>query len=667
MKKLLFIFGLLLSASIANAQCNTNTSICSAANAGPFTFQTPGGSVSTCLDFYGPNVGYIILNISGSGNLNMLIDGNSSSGFLDVAVFNVPPGTNPCTAIQSNSNQILCNYASSASGCAQFGGQFSCPANIGTVQVTAGQQLMIVVENWSGSSSSFSLQMSTAPGSATAGQPDATINPVGDLCVSGSPTQLSAISMGGTWSGPGVNSSGLFDPSAAGIGTHTISYSVGVAPCDASSTIDINVIADPVVNINANSPVCIGEDLTIDLNPPINGIYSWTGPNGFTSTQTAVLIPNVTQADAGTYSLTVDMWGTCSSTGSVDVVVSPGVDINFNDPGKICLYGTPVNLVANVTSIGNTTPAPGTWSGPGIVDPATGLFDPTVAGVGSHVIKYEVVGACGNDATLTVEVIPHPDIIFTSDITTGCAPLEPQVIIGSSSPIDSIFADFGYGQYGDSSGVFDLVYHDGECYDVAVWVKSPEGCTTDSLYVDYFCVQPNPIAEPDVEKGTTTEYDPNFVFIDKSVGATNWHWDFGNGKTSTKRTPIHSYPNEPGEYEVTLIVANENGCKDTASIIVKVMEDIVFYVPNAFTPDGDQFNNIFKPIMTSGFRLDSYTLLVYNRWGELLFESNDPEYGWDGTYQGKISQDGTYKWVILFKAKESSDSFRYDGFVTLIK
>ncbi len=666
MKKLLLILGILVATYPLFSQCNTNTSICSGSNAGPFTFVTPGNSVSSCLDFIGPNVGYIILNISGSGNLNMLIQGNVNSGFLDVAVFNVPPGTAPCTAIQSTSNELVCNYASSSGGCAQFGGQFGCSSNIGTVPVTAGQQLMIVVENWSGTQSNFTLQMSTAPGSAVAGLPDATITPVADICVSASAFQLSAVSMGGTWSGPGVSASGMFNPATAGVGSHTISYAIGVAPCNASSQTVINVVADPVVNLVSNGPVCLGEDLTIDLSPPINGIYSWTGPNGFSSSQSAILIPNVTAADAGTYNVSVDSWGNCLSAGSIDVVINPNISIAIVSPASICLNDSSVTLTANVTSTGTAPINPGVWSGDGITDSINGTFNPTIAGEGTHTVTYTVAGFCGNSASADILVKPHPSLGLISPLTVDCSPLITTATISSDLTLDSVYIDFGNGTLGDSLGTYNLTYTPTICYDVHIWGES-QGCATDSLFTDFFCTEPNPTSEPMVVKGTATEYDPDFVFLNSSTGASSYYWEFGDGKTSTLKAPTHTYANMPGEYAVTLIATSNFGCKDTTTIHIKVIEDVVFYVPNAFTPDGDQFNNIFKPVMTSGFQPDTYTLLIFNRWGETLFESHNINYGWDGSYRDAIAPNGTYVWVITFKAKENSESFRFQGHFTLIK
>lgn len=666
MKKIGFIITIWLSVFTLQAQCNVNTSICSGSNAGPFNFVYPGNPVSTCLDFYGPSVGYIILNISGSGNLNMLINGNSNSGFIDVAVFNIPQGVAPCTAIQSNSNQILCNYASSSVGCAQFGGQFSCSANIGTVQVQAGQQLMIVAENWSGSSNSFTLQMSNAPGSATAGLPDATITPVSDICISGNPIQLSAVSMGGTWSGTGVSATGLFNPATAGIGSHTISYAIGVSPCNSSDQTVINVVDDPVISLTSNSPICTGQTLifTNDLIP--GATYTWTGPNYFSSSAQSVEIPNVTQAASGTYTLQVNNGG-CISMATTVVDISPAVTILIDSVSPVCLKDSVVGLSVIVTSSAVNNSYTGAWSGNGVMDSYTTVFDPAVAGVGTHKVYYTVEGFCGNRDSIEIVVKPHPKFEFSSPLTVDCSPLQTDALVSSDLMLNSLLIDFGNGDIRDSVGNHHVVYDSAGCYTIKIHGNSL-GCESDTIFPAFFCVEPNPVSIPSVVNNTATEYDPEFIFMNNSERAIKSLWLFGDGTTSEEVEPKHTYTiMQPSEYLVNLIVESDFGCKDTAHIYVRVIEDIVFFVPNTFTPDGDEYNNVFKPVMTAGFRKDSYTLLVFNRWGETVFESHDPDYGWDGTFQGALCKDDTYTWMITFKSIETSETFRHTGFITLIK
>jgi len=235
--------------------CNTDVTICTPGQAGPFGFSTPGPQVSSCLDWISPTYAYIVLYITASGPLEILIEGDNTVGFLDVALFNIPPGEDPCTAIQNVGNEIGCNYASSASGCNQFGTTFPCPASVAAPMVTAGDVIFIIVENWGNGlggdySNDFTLDLG-APPAAQTGPPDGTINPVGPYCDTDGAVQLTAANFGGVWSGPGVSPTGMFDPATAGIGSHTIDYNIGSAPCTGVGQTIIDVVACATCVINS--------------------------------------------------------------------------------------------------------------------------------------------------------------------------------------------------------------------------------------------------------------------------------------------------------------------------------------------------------------------------------------------------------------------------------
>ena len=82
-------------------------------------------------------------------------------------------------------------------------------------------------------------------------------------------------------------------------------------------------------------------------------------------------------------------------------------------------------------------------------------------------------------------------------------------------------------------------------------------------------------------------------------------------------------------------------------------EELIFYVPNTFTPDDDEFNQTFNPVFSSGFDPYDFNMLIFDRWGEVVFETNNAEIGWDGTYHGKLVQEGTYTWKIEFKTSKN--------------
>jgi gliding motility-associated-like protein len=94
----------------------------------------------------------------------------------------------------------------------------------------------------------------------------------------------------------------------------------------------------------------------------------------------------------------------------------------------------------------------------------------------------------------------------------------------------------------------------------------------------------------------------------------------------------------------------------------------LFYVPNTFTPDGDEFNNVFIPYISGNIIPETYSMSIYNRWGELIFQTKDINIGWDGSYSlARKCQDGVYTWEIEFKSRTEAEVFKKHGFVNLIR
>jgi gliding motility-associated-like protein len=118
-----------------------------------------------------------------------------------------------------------------------------------------------------------------------------------------------------------------------------------------------------------------------------------------------------------------------------------------------------------------------------------------------------------------------------------------------------------------------------------------------------------------------------------------------------------------------LIAYNEFGCSDTSFQMIQISEELAFYVPNSFTPDGNQFNNIWKPVFTEGLDPQDYQATIVNRWGEIIWESYDSSVGWDGTYgmNGIEVQDDVYIYNITFGYKDSAKKERINGHIVLIK
>ncbi|MDY0143059.1 MAG: hypothetical protein RBR97_14310, partial [Bacteroidales bacterium] len=203
-------------------------------------------------------------------------------------------------------------------------------------------------------------------------KPEAAIIDPGSLCSNDAPINLTAATTGGTWLGAGVSSTGVFNPTTAGAGTHTITYNVGTGTCAGTDQIDIIVNPSPTVTITNPGDLC-STDLAFNLTvSPTGGIWSGTG---FTDTDAGTFSPAAADIGANniTYELTV--LG-CTGTDNLTINVFDSPDATITNPGTLCSNDAPINLTAATTG--------GTWLGAGVS--STGVFNPTTAGAGTHTI-----------------------------------------------------------------------------------------------------------------------------------------------------------------------------------------------------------------------------------------------------------------------------------------
>jgi len=222
--------------------------------------------------------------------------------------------------------------------------------------------------------------------------PNAAIAPAGPFCVGASSITLSAATSGGTWTGAGITNStnGTFDPATAGIGSHTIVYTLYV-PCVAqdSITIVVNTNVNPV--ITQAGPYCL-QDPSVNLTTGTpGGIWSGTG---ITNTGNGTFDPAT--AGVGTHQIIYTLGGACPGADTISIVVNASTNATITPAGPYCVSNGSITLLAATGG--------GTWSGTGITNAITGTFDPATAGVGSHVITYNVGGACPGTDTMTIVV-----------------------------------------------------------------------------------------------------------------------------------------------------------------------------------------------------------------------------------------------------------------------
>jgi gliding motility-associated-like protein len=204
-------------------------------------------------------------------------------------------------------------------------------------------------------------------------------------------------------------------------------------------------------------------------------------------------------------------------------------------------------------------------------------------------------------------------------------------------------------------------------YGINLIATTDNGCKDTANAVDYIHVYHNPIADFDFEPKDADIIHSIINFENLSLYANAYDWAFGNFETSPHFEPTIEFPAIAGEHLVRLIVTTLNGCADTTLRKVPLIDKLIFYVPNTFTPDNNSVNEVFSPVFYSGFDPYNYKLLIFNRWGETLFESNNANVGWNGTYNGDIVQSGTYTWKIYYQRSDSDERQIVVGHVNVIR
>jgi gliding motility-associated-like protein len=273
-------------------------------------------------------------------------------------------------------------------------------------------------------------------------------------------------------------------------------------------------------------------------------------------------------------------------------------------------------------------------------------------------------------AGVTITTHPVPQIIITPDVTEGCEPVE--VLFSNDTDPTLLVStnwDFGNGEVQSGNGtISNQVYDEPGCYDVYAQITTVNGCVADTTYQDLICVYELPVADFECNPEDPDQLNPEVVFENLSTGGQYYDWTFGDGNSSTDFTPSNVYPEIGAQtYLVELTVSTDYGCTDQTQKYVTINEVVQFYVPNAITVNSDDFNEYFLPIFLPGFNPLGYSLQIFDRWGVLMYESQDVNTGWDGTYLGVIVPEDVYVWKMEFRENQTDITYRHFGHISVLK
>ncbi len=464
----------------------------------------------------------------------------------------------------------------------------------------------------------------------------------------GSNVTLTAINPDGAtlvWTG-GVTDGISFIPPTGTTTTYTVT--ADLLGCISTDVVDVTSNPYPIIGAGVDVTICDGDLVTLIANNPDGAVISWDG---------GVIDGTPFLVSSSTYTVTADLLG-CISTDNMYVTVNPIPVIGAGPDQTLCQ-----GVITTLNGSGGTSYV---WDG-GVID--GNPFTPPVGVTTTYTVIGTDANGCQNTDMVDIEVITNPSVVFLADTLIGCDPFTVQFTnLTTPFPGSSCDWNFGNGNTGTGCGVVTNTYNQEGTYDVTLTVTLPGGCQGTVTYTDYIEVISTPIASFGFS-GNATIDDPMILFDNTSFNSTTSSWNFGDGSpVSNIEDPSHLFPDVPNvNYIVTLTVENDLGCQDETSKLIIVNDVITFYVPNSFTPDGDELNDVFQPVFYSGYDPYDFHMTIFNRWGEIVFESYDASKSWDGTYGSKTTESGVYVWQIEFKETMSDRKHKHHGHVTVLK
>ncbi len=442
-------------------------------------------------------------------------------------------------------------------------------------------------------------------------------------------------------------------------GNYTV-YAQDVNGCSANEQVTIVGPTPVQVAANGSTTICIGQStpLTSLASGGVgNYTYAWDNGGG---TQNISVTPASSQA----YCVVATDGNGCSSPPAcVNVNLNPPLSVIALSDQSIC-EGDNASINA-VGSGGNGGPYTYTWDqgvGTGQIQTVSPAFTTTYT--------VSVSDGCTTPnatASVTITVNTIPNISFSADNFDGCAPVAVNFSENNVPAGSSCLWSFGDGGASTDCSNVNYSFENPGCWDVILQITTPEGCQSTSTVTDYICVYDYPDPDFVFDPQPTTILEPTINFTNMTTGATDYTWTFDTGGVQDQSTATHpSYAfGDVGTFEVCLDALSFEGCPAQTCDSVTILEEFIVYVPNAFTPDGDEVNNEFMPII-SGIIPDSYEFMVFNRWGELIFQSQIVGSGWDGTYNNVMSQEDVYVWKLKVE-DQTGDAHEYIGHVTLLR
>jgi gliding motility-associated-like protein len=408
--------------------------------------------------------------------------------------------------------------------------------------------------------------------------------------------------------------------------------------------ITVTVASATTLNFNTNHASCFGSLTGAAEVVVTNGL----GPYTYTWSPAASQTNSIVGVSAGTYTVNVMESNGCRTTGTVQITQNTAMTTTISSQNASCV-GTN-NGSAMINASGDLAPYTYVWA-------HSGATTPVVTGLQRGIYSVMVTGSSGCTKTATVAVSADDSLaISVLSNPASCAGMKD-----GSAQVTVSGGDSPYTYTWSSSAVTTASLSSLQAGTYQVNVSSSNGCAATATYtINNLAQAVTASFSPSVTNGLAPL---TINFSNQSSNANTYQWDFGDGNRSSENNPSHIY-SSPGTYTVTVLATN-GVCSDIAYGLVVVDDHSNAEIPNVFTPNGDQDNDLFYVKATNVSMIE---MSIYNRWGKKIHETSGKQAIWDGNEADqKGAPDGTYFYIITITFNNNPKPLQQNGFISLFR
>jgi len=421
--------------------------------------------------------------------------------------------------------------------------------------------------------------------------------------------------------------------------------------------------------------LCSGRTIAFRQNSLNAQSFLWNfGEPGTQSDTSRLPNPTYTYRDTGLYrvQLIANPRSSCPDTTESIFAVYDSLAVDFQIQGSQCFEDHSLSLTVNGSF---TNQARYQWDFGGLTNRGFGSSSLQPDNLqynqpGTYVIRLRIEEfACSATATDTIVISRRPQLAHLVPAVQGCAPVEVQFLDQSTGSDLVHFWDFGDGRASREASP-SHVYDSAGLFTVRHRIYSVTGCvdTLEEIFTNRIEVWPVPESKLTVSpKEIDFNSGPFQVAVHPSPDANRTRTWLPDGRQIENLDSTWvNLANDTGTFPIVTVAYNEYGCTDTALAEIKIRQPLVFKIPNAFTPNGDGLNDVFS-YRLSGVR--SHQIVVYNRWGEIVFSSTDMNQTWDATQEksGKPVPAGVYAYRLQARVIETNQDLVQSGTITVIR